>query len=64
MPTKAKDMMDRLIHLSQDAVFRLETEPTTTIEYVKLLTFLEEIQTQVLFSIYFILYNLLFNSVG
>lgn len=47
MPTKAKSMMDQLIQLSQDAVFRLETEPTTTIEYVNLLTFLEEIQTQV-----------------
>ena len=59
MPTKAKGMMDQLIHLSQDAVFRLETEPTTTIEYVKLLTFLEEIQTQVLLFIYIIFYNLL-----
>ena len=47
MPAKAKSMMDRLIQLSQDATFRLETEPTSTMEYVSLLTFLDEIQSQV-----------------
>lgn len=49
-------MMDQLIHLSQDAVFRLETEPTSTIEYVTLLTFLDEIQSQVRLAIYNIQY--------
>ena len=47
MPAKAKAMMDRIITISQDAVFKLETEPNGTIEYVKLLSFLDEIQEKV-----------------
>ena len=37
MPDKAKTMMDRLIKISQDAVFKLEGEPTSTLDYVNLL---------------------------
>ena len=48
IPVKAKSMMDRLIQVSQDAVFKLESEPSTTIDYVNLLTFLDEIHEQVL----------------
>ena len=47
MPVMAKTMMDRLINKSQDAVFRLDSEPTTTLDYVKLITFLDEIQGEV-----------------
>ena len=47
MPVMAKSMMDRLINKSQDAVFRLDSEPTTTLDYVKLITFLDEIQGEV-----------------
>ena len=47
MPAKAKAMMDGIITISQDAVFKLETEPNGTIEYVKLLSFLDEIQDKV-----------------
>ena len=47
MPAKAKAMMDGIITISQDAVFKLETEPNGTIEYVKLLSFLDEIQEKV-----------------
>ena len=54
MPTKAKTMMDRVVHTSQDAVFRLETEPNNTIEYVTLLSFLDDIQEKVLLLQYII----------
>ena len=47
MPLMAKTIMDRLINKSQDAVFRLDSEPTTTLDYVKLVTFLDEIQGEV-----------------
>ena len=46
MPVKAKQMTDRLIQVSQEAVFKLEQEPSTTVDFVTLLTFLEEIQEQ------------------
>ena len=39
-------MTDRLIQVSQEAVFKLEQEPSTTVDFVTLLTFLEEIQEQ------------------
>ena len=48
IPVKAKSLMDRLIQVSQDAVFKLESEPSTTIDYVNLLTFLDQIHEQVL----------------
>ena len=37
MPAKARTMMDWLIHVAQDAVIKLEGEPTTTIDYVTLI---------------------------
>ncbi len=37
LPSMAKSMMDRLIQLSQDAVFRLEGDPSSTIDYVRLI---------------------------
>lgn len=46
MPVKAKQMTDQLIQVSQEAVFKLEQEPSTTVDFVTLLTFLEEIQEQ------------------
>ena len=36
--------MEKVIGLSQDAVFKLESEPAATNDYVNLLTFLFEIQ--------------------
>ena len=39
--------MDRLIAELQDAQFKLEATPTTTLEFVKSLTFLDEIQVRV-----------------
>ena len=44
MPQKAKEMMEKLVKLSQDALFKLETEPTSTVEYINLFTFLQGIQ--------------------
>lgn len=39
-------MTDQLIQVSQEAVFKLEQEPSTTVDFVTLLTFLDEIQEQ------------------
>ena len=39
--------MDRLIAELQDAQFKLEIEPTTTLEFVQSLTFLDEIQERI-----------------
>jgi dynein heavy chain len=47
LPTKARKEVDRLIAESQDAQFQLEFEPTVTIEYVKSLMFLDQIQERV-----------------
>ena len=46
LPVQAKEVADRVIRVAQDAVFKLDVEPTSTLDYVTLLTFLEEIQTQ------------------
>ena len=37
LPYKAKSMMERLIQTSQDAVIKLEGDPSSTIDYVNLL---------------------------
>lgn len=37
LPFKAKAMMERLIAVSQDAVFKLESEPVSTVDFVTLL---------------------------
>ena len=37
LPHKAKTIMERLIMTSQDAVIKLEGEPSATIDYVNLL---------------------------
>jgi hypothetical protein len=47
LPEIAKKKTDSLIAESQDATFKLEYKPKTTIEYVESLTFLEEIQERV-----------------
>ena len=47
MPNLAREMMLKLINFSQEAVFQLETEPTNTIEFVKALNSLDEINKKV-----------------
>jgi len=47
LPTKARSEVDRLLTELQDAQFKLEFEPTTTIEYVQSLTLLDEIHERV-----------------
>ena len=37
LPFKAKAMMERLVAISQDAVFKLESEPASTVDFVNLL---------------------------
>ena len=37
LPFKAKVIMERLIAVSQDAVFKLESEPVSTVDFVTLL---------------------------
>lgn len=40
LPRKAKTMMDHLIQTSQDAVIKLEGDPSSTIDYVNLLRYI------------------------
>lgn len=47
LPEIAKKRTDALIAEAQDATFKLELKPKTTIEYVESLTFLEQIQDRV-----------------
>ena len=47
LPVKARKEVDRLIAELQDAQFKLELGPTTTLEYVESLTFLDEIQERI-----------------
>ena len=47
LPVKARKEVDRLIAELQDAQFKLEVTPTTTIEFVNSLTFLDDIQVRV-----------------
>lgn len=47
MPKLARQMMLKLINFSQEAVFQLETEPTSTIEFVKALNSLDDINKKV-----------------
>lgn len=47
LPKLARKEVDRLIAELQDAQFRLESTPSTTIEFVKSLTFLDDIQVRV-----------------
>ena len=47
MPNLARQMMLKLINFSQEAVFQLETEPTNTMEFVKALNSLDEINNKV-----------------
>ncbi|TSN95723.1 Dynein heavy chain 6, axonemal [Bagarius yarrelli] len=49
LPMLAKRKMDAAIAEIQDACFKLELVPTSTIEYVNSLTFLEEIQERSVF---------------
>lgn len=47
LPTKARKEVDRLIAEAQDAQFQLEFEPSSTVEYIKSLVFLDQIQERV-----------------
>ena len=47
LPQLAKHQTDSLIAESQEATFKLETKPNTTLEYVDSLTFLDKIQERV-----------------
>jgi len=47
LPTKARSEVNRLLTELQDAQFKLEIQPTTTIEYVESLTLLDEIHERV-----------------
>ena len=47
LPQLSRGHVDRLINELQNAEFKLEFEPTSTIEYVESLNFLEEIQERV-----------------
>ena len=47
LPVKARSDVDRLLSELQDAQFKLEYEPTTTIEYVETLMLLDRIQERV-----------------
>ncbi|ESO94694.1 hypothetical protein LOTGIDRAFT_144909 [Lottia gigantea] len=47
LPVKARKEVDRLIAELQDGQFKLEIAPTTTIEFVKNLNFLDEIQVRI-----------------
>ena len=47
MPKLAKRQMDSIISEAQDAQFKLELVPASTIEFVESLTFLDEIQDRI-----------------
>lgn len=47
LPVLARKEVDRLIAELQDGQFKLEFVPTTTIEFVQNLTFLDDIQIRV-----------------
>ncbi|KAL8568337.1 Dynein heavy chain 6, axonemal [Nucella lapillus] len=47
LPVLARKEVDRLIAELQDAQFRLEAVPTTTLEFVHSLTFLDEVQIRI-----------------
>ena len=47
LPTKAREAVNRLIVESQDAQFQLEFVPSSTVEYIQNLTFLDQIQERV-----------------
>lgn len=54
LPMLSRSHVDRLIAELQNAEFKLEFEPASTIEYVESLNFLEEIQERVTPSISFL----------
>lgn len=43
LPNKAKTIMDRLIQIAQDAVIKLEGEPVTTMDFVNVLRYNNDI---------------------
>ena len=47
LPVKARAEVDRLLAELQDVQFKLEVEPTTTVEYVHSLTLLDDIHERV-----------------
>ncbi|KAK7497834.1 hypothetical protein BaRGS_00010968 [Batillaria attramentaria] len=47
LPVLARKEVDRLIAELQDAQFKLEAVPTTTLEFVQSLTFLDEVQMRI-----------------
>lgn len=50
LPRLSKKKVDAIISEAQDAEYKLEFIPTTTIEYVNSLVFLDEIQERVSWS--------------
>ena len=62
LPKLAKKRVDGLMEFCQDAQFKLEITPTTTIEYVESLTFLDEIQEKVKAS-YFVFFQVILLSI-
>jgi len=51
LPTKARKAVDGLIAEAQDAQFQLEFKPSTTIEIIQNLKFLDQIQERVSYTI-------------
>ena len=47
LPKLAKKRTDTLMEFCQDAQFKLEAIPSSTVEYVESLTFLDDIQEKV-----------------
>lgn len=47
LPCQSKQKVDAIISEAQDAEYKLEFVPSTTIEYVNSLVFLDEIQERV-----------------
>ena len=47
LPRLARKEADRLIAEMQDAQYKLEMTPTSTIDYVEALTFLDKVQARV-----------------
>jgi len=47
LPVKARSEVDRLLGEIQDAQFKLEFQPTTTVEYVESLMLLDQINERV-----------------
>ena len=63
LPIIAKRKTDSLMAESQEAIFKLDSRPTNTLEYVDSLTFLEQIQERVNFKINKNFYKFILNFI-